>query len=439
MMYAPTRAVTAKGMAKAQLHDGRAKLFPPRMAGLKRGARADQGASGRKLDRRVRLTTGEARFKQPWPRRGFEAKTFSAAAARRGGISEGRRLSAPESAGGGHVRRAAIIAALLGLVLATVIIVYFGFDKVVLALEKIGWRGLAGLCVCYLVPVGFLAAAWLVLDPGAPPKAWFTFYFARLVRDASGELLPFSSLGGFVFGARAAILGGVEPAVAISTTVVDVTAEFIGQLGFTALGIALLFNRPQAPQEDQALLQSSVLGLGAGVLAAAAFILLQRRATGPIERAVARWAPSALAQTSAVVGSVHALYQKPARLTVSSVLHLAAWVLGGVGVWAGLWFAGRHMSLRTIMGVESLVYVVRTITFAAPMGLGVIEGGYVVVGALFGLTPEFALALSLIKRVRDIVIGLPALALWQAMEGRRLLATKPNKSEAPGSFSSGPP
>ena len=41
-------------------------------------------------------------------------------------------------------------------------------------------------------------------------RLWPALYFARLVRDASGELLPFSSLGGFVFGARAAILGGVE-------------------------------------------------------------------------------------------------------------------------------------------------------------------------------------------------------------------------------------
>ena len=64
-----------------------------------------------------------------------------------------------------------------------------------------------------------------------------------------------------------------------------------------------------------------------------------------------------------------------------------------------------------------------------------IEGGYVVVGHLFGLTPEFALALSLIKRVRDIVIGLPALALWQVMEGRRLLiapaAPKPGAETPP--------
>ena len=335
-------------------------------------------------------------------------------------------MSEPESAGGSHVRRAAIVAALVGLALATGLIGYVGFGKVAGAFAEIGFRGLFGLIAAYLPPVGLLAAAWLVLDPGAPPRTWFTLYFARLVRDASGELLPFSSLGGFVFGARAAILGGVEPAVAISTTVVDVTAEFIGQLGFSALGIALLFSRAGAGVEDQELLQSSLLGLGAGVLAAVLFVLLQRRATGPIERAVARWAPSALAQTNAVVTSVHGLYQRPARLTASSVLHLGAWVLGGVGVWAGLWFAGRHMSLRTIMGVESLVYVVRTITFAAPMGLGVIEGGYVVVGAMFGLTPEFSLALSLIKRVRDIAIGLPALAIWQVMEGRRLLA----KSEA---------
>ena len=43
-----------------------------------------------------------------------------------------------------------------------------------------------------------------------------------------------------------------------------------------------------------------------------------------------------------------------------------------------------------------------------------------ILGGAFGLTPEMALALSLLKRARDLTIGLPVLAVWQAIEGGRL-------------------
>jgi putative membrane protein len=322
-----------------------------------------------------------------------------------------------------------MIAALIGLAVAAVIIILVGWDKVITGFLKIGWRGLVALCITYLIPVGILAAAWLVLDPNAKLKNWGVLFFARLVRDASGELLPFSSLGGFVVGARAAVLGGVDPVIAISTTVVDVTAEFIGQLGFAALGIGLLFYRPEAPPQD--LLPTSLVGLGAGAAAAVAFVQIQHRFSGPIERMAARWAPSSFAQRGEVTASLHSLYQRPLMLTLSSFLHLSAWVLGAVGVWAGLWVAGIHMSVRTIVCLESLVYIVRTVTFIVPMGLGVIEGGYLAVGILlFGPQhADFAVALSLMKRVRDIAIGLPALAIWQVMEGRRLLGGKRSKDE----------
>jgi glycosyltransferase 2 family protein len=323
-----------------------------------------------------------------------------------------------------------VIAALVGLAVSIGIIVKAGFGEVAtIAVRSIGWKGLVAMCLTYLPGVGVLALAWLVLDARARPKEWLTLFFARLVRDASGELLPFSSLGGFVFGARAAILGGMEPAMAISTTVVDVTAEFISQLGFAAVGLALLGAGP-AQLESQRLLSSSLLGLVAGGIGATAFIVFQRRASGFIERQVARRAPSALAQTSAVVAGVHGLYEKPLRLVLSTALHFVGWILGAVGVWAGLWLAGQHMSLRIIMGLESLVYVVRTMTFAAPMGLGVIEAAYAAAAVLFGLPVQFAVALSLIKRLRDIAIGVPALALWQFMEGRRLVGPSPPPAAA---------
>jgi hypothetical protein len=44
------------------------------------------------------------------------------------------------------------------------------------------------------------------------------------------------------------------------------------------------------------------------------------------------------------------------------------------------------------------------------------EGAYVMLGGLFGLPPDTALALSLLKRARDLAIGIPALATWQALE-----------------------
>ena len=81
--------------------------------------------------------------------------------------------------------------------------------------------------------------------------------------------------------------------------------------------------------------------------------------------------------------------------------------------------AGRGRAVRQLV-IESLLYAIRTAAFAVPQGVGVQEGAYVLLGAGFGLTPEMSLALSLLKRARDLTIGLPAIAVWQAIEGGRL-------------------
>jgi hypothetical protein len=59
-----------------------------------------------------------------------------------------------------------------------------------------------------------------------------------------------------------------------------------------------------------------------------------------------------------------------------------------------------------------------------PARLGIQEGGYVVIGALFGLSPEVAIALSLLKRARELVTGVPCLIIWQGLEARRLWSSR---------------
>jgi glycosyltransferase 2 family protein len=74
--------------------------------------------------------------------------------------------------------------------------------------------------------------------------------------------------------------------------------------------------------------------------------------------------------------------------------------------------------------IESLLYAARSAAFIVPNAVGVQEGAYVLLGAGLGLTPEMGLALSLLKRGRDLAIGLPPLAAWQLLESSRLWASR---------------
>lgn len=72
--------------------------------------------------------------------------------------------------------------------------------------------------------------------------------------------------------------------------------------------------------------------------------------------------------------------------------------------------------------IESLVDMVRGAAFLMPGALGAQEGTFVVLGGLFGLRPDQALAVSLIRRVRELAIGLPGLIAWQVGKLRRATA-----------------
>jgi hypothetical protein len=66
---------------------------------------------------------------------------------------------------------------------------------------------------------------------------------------------------------------------------------------------------------------------------------------------------------------------------------------------------------------------VRAVAFVSPGALGVQEGAYVLAAPLLGIAPSPALLLSLLKRGKDIAIGVPALLIWQAGEGRALMGS----------------
>lgn len=319
------------------------------------------------------------------------------------------------------MRLGVIIAIVLGLAVATGVAAWVGFGAVFAALGRVGWRGLAVLSAYSVFPFILLGSAWACLAHDEPAGRWGAFIWSRVVRDSAGELLPFSHLGGFVIGARAAIERGVPASTASSTTVVDITAELIAQLGFTGVGLGLLALRLGTHSDHNALITAAAIGLALSTAGAIAFIALQRRAGGLVERLIGRFLPGAAEQTALVVEAIDQIYRRPTRIVLAVLFHLAAWVASAVGVWLALRVAGVDIDLTAILAIESLVGAVRSAAFAAPMGIGVQEASYALLGPLFGLGAELSLAVSLLKRARDLVIGVPALLTWQGLEGVRLV------------------
>ena len=66
---------------------------------------------------------------------------------------------------------------------------------------------------------------------------------------------------------------------------------------------------------------------------------------------------------------------------------------------------------------SSDLQAVRGAAFAIPGALGVQEGGYLLLAPLAGLHPDTALALSLAKRAREVLLGVPGLLHLHASEG----------------------
>src|SRR5437764_8692543 len=165
-------------------------------------------------------------------------------------------------------------------------------------------------------------------------------------------------------------------------------------------------------------------GLATTGLFAIAFVIVQRHGFAFFDRFVRGlgrgWAERTASGVAAVSTALAETYQRRACLWGGFALHLGCWMLSAVEVWIALRLAGAPLGFPTVLVIESLLYAIRTVAFAIPNAVGVQEGAYILIGAAFGLTPEMALAISLMKRARDLVIGLPTLGTWQAAEGGRL-------------------
>jgi uncharacterized membrane protein YbhN (UPF0104 family) len=93
----------------------------------------------------------------------------------------------------------------------------------------------------------------------------------------------------------------------------------------------------------------------------------------------------------------------------SFALSFIGWMVGTVEVYLILGLLRYPVSWSDALMLESLGQAIRAAAFVIPGALGVQEGGYLLLAPLAGLPSEAGLALSLAKRARELLLGLPGL------------------------------
>jgi putative membrane protein len=289
-----------------------------------------------------------------------------------------------------------------------------GFGDVKGALDKAGIGAVLILGACHILPLWLCGLGWATLQSQMPVRI---FAMGRWIRDGVGELAGFLPLSGEMVAIRLMTRYGFRTADASAVVVADVTAEAIGQVFFSLLGVAIwLLRYPEAEVTRWAL-----IALGLSIPGMAAFVALQRSVvvrfleTLPAKLAPQTWnAPEA---HDGIHAAIHAVYADKRRFALSVGWHCVAWIAGAAEAWVALRLLGHPLDISDVLAMESAIFAIRSVAFVVPAAIGLQEGGYMVVGVLLGLPTEIALAVSLLKRGRELLLGLPALLAWHFVEG----------------------
>src|SRR5215813_673500 len=324
------------------------------------------------------------------------------------------------------IRVAFYLLALGGATLFTFLLIRQGAPEVGAAFASAGWW--IGAVVIYhlAIPVLLDAIAWWVLFPESERLSLWQLFWMRWIGESVSTLVPSATVGGDVVRARLAALHGAPIPTAGASVLVDITLGVFVQIVFTLLGLGLIV----AVTGRHGFVRPTLVGAVIGVFAIVGFYVVQRRGMFRfIGKMISRLANAE--DWHSLVHSGHSLDQAIRRLyarrsgVIGCCVSTATSLLVGSGeIWIALHALGLHATLINAVILQSMVLAIRSAVFPVPGALGVQEGGYVLVGNLLGIPGDAAFALSLIARVRELILGIPGLVLWQVIEGRRVLRAR---------------
>ncbi|HSF03445.1 MAG TPA: lysylphosphatidylglycerol synthase domain-containing protein [Solirubrobacterales bacterium] len=315
-----------------------------------------------------------------------------------------------------------------GIVLLAVLIWRVGPVSIGHVLLAVGWTAILVPAPHVLQAVGETSGWWLAFSRGSCPVSFATLLRVNIAVKVVQGVTPSVSQATELVRIHLLRQAGVPADLATASVVMAKTTASAGELVFVVLGVGTLAG-------SMAIDRASVIGagVGIGILALVLVGLLAWQRVG-LFRPLA-WLGMRLGlvrgfleRHGALLASTETLLQdylveQRARFLASGVAYLVSWLLSVVETWVFLWMLGLQTTIVDALLIQAWLALVVRLTAFVPSNIGTLEGGVLMVFAIVGLSPQAALALALLRRVRQLVWMTAALAVLP--RARRPSSTDP--------------
>ena len=312
------------------------------------------------------------------------------------------------------------IALLAGLTLLVVLLAREG-TAILTPIERAGWI-LLWLVPLHTLPILLDSRGWQALLTERVNAA--RLFWIATVREAVNRLLPVANIGGELVGIRLLAASGVDGVRAAASVMAEVLLTLFSQYLFVLLGVTCLLSLIGTVHEASDVLIGLAASLPLFVLFAAllhygsVFERLEKVAVKMLGEQMLAFLNG---KWTALDAALRALIADWTRWVRTMLWQLAGLIAGTLETWLALRWLGHAVSFEAALVLESLTQAARNFIFVVPAGIGVQEATLVGIGRLLGIDADLALALSLTKRMREILFSAPALLSWYWTEGKREL------------------
>ena len=310
-------------------------------------------------------------------------------------------------------------AALAGLA-AALWLVWRENPTTVLELIRAAGPGLVLAGLAHVLPMLANSRDWQTLIRGAHRPSLAGMLHLVWIRESVNCMLPVARIGGEIVAFRLMRRRGMRASTAVASLIVDTQLTLISQLLFTMFGIGYLLAHAASP----ALHLAGKLAWGVIALAPvlALFALVQH--ANPFERLTRLLNQATSGKLTSLVGrsaKIDQMIKLIWRRRAVVLRYLFFWqpvqcLATAFELWLALHFLGSPVSFTAAVVLESLIQALSSAAFFVPGGLGVQEGGFILIGGALGLEPATCLALAGARRIRDLLVFVPGLFAWHFAE-----------------------